>query len=39
MTKGVHIHVSTITMAQGARVTEPNMEKLLAGMPVKNSTA
>ena len=32
MTKGVHIQVSTMTMAQGARLTEPSMEKEEAGV-------
>ena len=39
ITKGVHIQVSTITMAQGARLTSPIMEKLVAGAPVRNSMA
>ena len=39
ITNGVHIQVSTITMDQGASVTELSIEKDEAGTPVKNSTA
>ena len=38
MTKGVHIQVSTITMAQGARETVPSMLKDEAGMPAVKPT-
>ena len=37
MTKGVHIQVSTMTMAQGARATSPIIEKDDGSAPVRNA--
>ena len=39
ITYGVHIQVSTMTIAHGASLTEPSISKLDGGMPVKNDTA
>gem|GEM_PF-3884233 len=38
MTNGVHIQVSTMTMAQGARLTEPIMVKDEGSTPPKKPT-
>ena len=39
MTKGVHIQVSTMTIAQGASATEEIIEKLDGSTPVRKATA
>jgi len=36
MTNGVHIHVSTMTIDQGARLTSPIIWKDDGSMPVRN---
>ena len=38
ITKGVHIQVSTMTIAQGASATAPIIEKLDGSTPVKKPT-
>ena len=38
MTYGVHIQVSTMTMAQGASATLPSISNDDGGMPVKKLT-